>query len=174
MYGPSVMPPQPEGLWKQVYIDFKWETSVGEDRYRRALYTFMRRSNPYPSFITFDAATREFCLSRRIRTNTPLQALVTLNDPVYMEAALALAKYMMAKGDDPDQQIREGYYQAMKKNISQEKLLTLSKLYAETLPHYKNNTEEASKVTGSHDPELASLTIVASALINLDDFITKS
>lgn len=174
MYGPSVMPPQPEGLWKQVYIDFKWETSAGEDRYRRALYTFMRRSNPYPSFITFDAATREFCLSRRIRTNTPLQALVTLNDPVYMEAALALAKYMMAKGDDLDQQIREGYYQAMKKNISKEKLLTLSKLYAETLPHYKNNTEEASKVTGSHDPELASLTIVASALINLDEFITKS
>ena len=174
MYGPSVMPPQPDGLWQQVYIDFKWETSQGEDRYRRALYTFMRRSNPYPSFITFDAATREFCLSRRIRTNTPLQALVTLNDPVYMEAALGLAKFMNAAADDTGQQISAGYYQAIKSSISDDKLAALAKLYKETLPYYENNKEEARKVAGSHDPELAALTIVASALINLDEFLTKS
>ncbi|MCH8828803.1 MAG: PSD1 domain-containing protein, partial [Planctomycetes bacterium] len=91
MYGRSVMPPQPDGVWRVVYNGRKWVTSRGQDRYRRALYTFRRRTSPYPSMLTFDAGSGETCLIRRIRTNSPLQALVTLNDPVYVEAAFALA-----------------------------------------------------------------------------------
>ena len=98
--GPPVMPPQPEGVWQVVYNGSKWETPPGDDRYRRALYTYWRRTSPYPSFMTFDASSREVCTARRVVTNTPLQALVTLNDPVYFEAARALAKRMAAAGEN--------------------------------------------------------------------------
>jgi len=98
MYGKGVMPPQPEGVWQVVYSGAKWKTSEGEDRYRRALYTYWRRTSPYPSLISFDAPSREFCFPRRIRTNTPLQSLVTLNDPVYIETAIALAQKILKHG----------------------------------------------------------------------------
>ena len=90
--GPPVMPWQPEGIWQVVYSSRLWETSPGEDRHRRALYTLWRRTSPYPSMTTFDAPSGETCTIRRIRTNTPLQALVTLNDPTLMEVAQVLAK----------------------------------------------------------------------------------
>jgi Protein of unknown function (DUF1553)/Protein of unknown function (DUF1549)/Planctomycete cytochrome C len=93
--GPSVFPYQPEGVWDLVYNDDKWVMSKGEDRYRRGIYTFVRRSAPYPSLVTFDAPSREFCVVRRVRTNTPLQALTTLNDPAFFEAAQGLAQRMM-------------------------------------------------------------------------------
>ncbi len=95
MYGPSVFPLQPAGIWNMPYNSDKWMTSEGEDRYRRSLYTFWRRTSPYPSFMTFDATSREFCQVRRVRTNTPLQALTLLNDPASFEAARALAGRMM-------------------------------------------------------------------------------
>ena len=90
--GPSVFPFQPEGVWDLPYNDDQWKMSQGDDRYRRGLYTFVRRTSPYPSMTVFDAPSREFCTVRRVRTNTPLQALTTLNDPVFFEAAQALAK----------------------------------------------------------------------------------
>lgn len=90
--GPPVMPWQPEGVWQVVYSSKQWLTSPDEDRYRRALYTLWRRTSPYPSMTTFDAPSGETCTPRRIRTNTPLQALVTLNDPTLMEAAQRLAE----------------------------------------------------------------------------------
>jgi hypothetical protein len=91
MHGPSVMPLQPEGIWRSTYNARKWVTSAGGDARRRALYTYHKRTSPYPSAITFDATSREVCTIRRFPTNTPLQALVTLNDPAYLEAARALA-----------------------------------------------------------------------------------
>ncbi len=91
MDGPSVFPSQPAGIWNMPYSSDKWTTSEGEDRYRRSIYTFWRRTSPYPSFMTFDATSREFCTARRVRTNTPLQALTLLNDPASFEAARALA-----------------------------------------------------------------------------------
>jgi mono/diheme cytochrome c family protein len=102
LYGPPVMPWQPEGIWMVVYNGESWITSDGEDRYRRGLYTFLRRTSPYPSMITYDAPTGELCTIRRIRTNTPLQALASLNDPVSMEAAqhLALRALREAGPDD--------------------------------------------------------------------------
>ena len=85
--GPSVFPPQPDGIWDIPYSSEKWVPSAGEDRYRRGLYVFIRRSAAYPSFMTFDATSREHCTVRRVRTNTPLQALTTLNDEAFFEAA---------------------------------------------------------------------------------------
>jgi hypothetical protein len=89
--GPPVMPWQPEGIWQVIFNNEQWITSAGEDRYRRGLYTFMRRTSPYPSMTTYDAPAGDVCTMRRIRTNTPLQALASLNDPVSMEAAQNLA-----------------------------------------------------------------------------------
>ena len=99
MYGPSVKPPQPStGLNAAFGSGIDWQTSTGEDRHRRALYTMWRRSNPYPSMASFDAPNREVCTVRRISSNTPLQALVTLNDPVFVEAAQALAQEIVSQG----------------------------------------------------------------------------
>ncbi len=95
--GPPVMPWQPEGIWQVIYNGERWISSPGEDRYRRGLYTFMRRTSPYPSMTTYDAPTGEVCTMRRIRTNTPLQALASLNDPVSMEAAQKLALRALAE-----------------------------------------------------------------------------
>jgi hypothetical protein len=100
MFGPSVFPLQPDGIWNMPYSSDKWTTSSSEDRYRRSLYTFWRRTSPYPSFMTFDATSREYCTVRRVRTNTPLQALTLLNDPASFEAARALAGRMIAAGGD--------------------------------------------------------------------------
>jgi hypothetical protein len=92
MGGPPVMPPQPAGIWNSVYNESKWVDATGAERYRRAIYTFIKRTAGYPSSLIFDASDRDTSLPRRIATNTPLQALVTLNDPVYEEAAQALAR----------------------------------------------------------------------------------
>ena len=97
--GPSVYPYQPPGLWRAAFNGERtWPTSEGEDRYRRGLYVFWRRTVPYPSLATFDAPSREVCTMRRLRTNTPLQALVVLNDPVYVEASQALARRIVREG----------------------------------------------------------------------------
>ena len=100
--GPSVFPPQPSGVWDLPYNDEKWEESKGEDRYRRGLYTFVRRSALHPAMMNFDATSREFCTVRRIRTNTPLQALTTLNDEGFFEMAQALAKRIVREGGGDD------------------------------------------------------------------------
>ena len=89
------MPPQPAGVWNSVYNSDKWIDAKGPNRYRRAIYTFVKRTSGYPSSLIFDASDRATSLPRRIPTNTPLQALVTLNDPVYDEAATALAKRVL-------------------------------------------------------------------------------
>ena len=113
MFGPSVMPPQPDGLWKSAYSGEKWVTATGEDRYRRGLYTFVKRTAPYPAMTTFDAPSREICTVRRINTNTPLQALVTLNDPAFVEMAQALARKMHAAGKTPEERIAHGLQRAL-------------------------------------------------------------
>lgn len=180
MYGPSVMPYQPEGVWMSVYNNEKWEQSKGEDQYRRAVYTFLKRTSIYPSFVTFDAGSREVCLIQRIRTNTPLQALTTLNDPVYQEAARHLAIRMeKAGGDDSDAAIRAGYRRALQKEITTGKLASLQRLYQRAYRKYSAEPEEAKKLLQEEDAgpggaRQAALTIVAGAILNLDEFLTKS
>ncbi|WP_373514506.1 DUF1553 domain-containing protein, partial [Persicitalea sp.] len=177
MYGPSVMPPQPEGIWLSPYDGSKWKESEGEDRYRRGLYTYWKRTAPYPSMVTFDAPSREFCQSRRIRTNTPLQALVTMNDPVYLESAQRLAQYMQRKGRTPEQQLQEGYRKLMYQPIEPKSLGVMLNVYNQALREYRQKPGEIDSLLtyehGRKSPELAALTVSANVLLNLDEVVTK-
>jgi len=159
------MPPQPEGVWRAVYSGAKWETAEGHDRYRRGLYTYWRRTSPYPSFLTFDAPTRDVCAARRIPTNTPLQALVTMNDPVYVEASRALARRALAEsGGDAIRAIRWMVFTATQRRPSASELDTLVALF-EDLKRGRGGTNEAS----GQEP----LVIVANTILNLDKALTK-
>ncbi|MCE7067544.1 DUF1553 domain-containing protein [Dyadobacter sp. CY326] len=176
MYGPSVMPPQPDKIWQSPYSGESWVVSEGEDRYRRGVYTYWKRTAPYPSMTTFDAPSREFCQSRRILTNTPLQALVTLNDPVYLEAAEKLAAKMKSRGKTPEQQLRAGYKLLTFQPIEQKSLNVLVKIYKEALQTYKSKPSEVDSILvygKEKSPELAALTISANVLLNLDNVVTK-
>ncbi|HRQ72669.1 MAG TPA: PSD1 and planctomycete cytochrome C domain-containing protein [Phycisphaerales bacterium] len=184
MYGPSVFPPQPEGVWSIVYNADRWETSVGEDRYRRALYTFWRRTSPHPAMTTFDAPSREFCLPRRIRTNTPLQALVTLNDPALVEAAQALARRVMTEGG-ADPAARAGYAVrvCLARRATEAEVGRLVALYESELAHYRARPTDAGALAtdplgplpeGMGAAEAAAWTTVANVLLNLDEFLTRT
>ena len=176
MYGPGVMPPQPDKIWQSPYSGEKWVLSEGEDRYRRGVYTYWKRTAPYPSMVTFDAPSREFCQSRRILTNTPLQALVTLNDPVYLEAAEKLATNMQKRGKTPEQQLTEGYRMLTFQPIGQKNLNVLVKVYNEALTAYRRKPMEVDSMLiygKERSPELAALTISANVMLNLDNVVTK-
>jgi len=176
MYGPGVMPPQPDGVWQTVYNGADWVESKGEDRYRRGIYTYLKRTSPYPSFLTFDAGSREVCMIRRTVTNTPLQALVTLNDPVYLEASYHLAKNNRVT-NDVEQSITKSYEQATFKKITPNRLEALTELYENAKIEFTKN-EEASQLFLHFEErptaELAALTMVANAIMNLDEFLTKT
>jgi len=175
--GPSVMPPQPEGVWQVIYSGARWETKA-DDRYRRGLYTYWKRTTPYPSMIAFDSPSREFCVSRRIRTNTPLQALVTLNDPVYVEAAQALARRMRAAGgQDVEACIQAGYRRALLRDPAPATMEVLLDLYAES----RDALQPAGARTIADPPPTESgaavddpMTLVANAILNLDAVLTKN
>jgi hypothetical protein len=168
MYGPGSMPYQPEGIWLSPYNGQKWMKSKDGDQYRRAVYTYWKRTAPYPSMMTFDGSAREVCMARRIRTNTPLQALVTLNDSVYVEAASRLAVRMMTSAPDVKDQIRNGFAFAMGHPPSDAEVGVLMKLYDQVNP--------AIQKVNHKDPILPNkaLTLVASAILNLDEFVTKN
>ncbi len=175
MYGKSVMPYQPDGLWLSPWSGESWKLSQGEDKYRRAIYTFWKRTAPYPSMMSFDAPSREFCLQRRLRTNTPLQALVTLNDPAYVEAAQELAKTLLKRGRTPEEQIQAGFNLIMMRNIDTGKLQVLTRLYRQTEQEYTRHPVEAYKFFGRSDvsPKLAAMAVTANAMLNLDEIVTK-
>jgi len=179
MYGPSVMPYQPTGIWLSPWNGQDWKESSGGDQYRRALYTYWKRTAPYPSMMSFDGVAREVCTSRRIRTNTPLQALVTLNDSFYLVAARHFAYRMQeTAGKDVRQAISKGYELAMYKPIGNSKLEALVKLYDESLNQFKNDKDKTCETVGLMDehnnPETAALVVVANAMLNLDELITKN
>ncbi|MFM9837347.1 MAG: DUF1553 domain-containing protein [Cyclobacteriaceae bacterium] len=176
MYGPSVMPYQPNGIWLSPWNGQNWQKSKSEDQYRRALYTYWKRSAPYPSMMTFDGATREVCTARRIRTNTPLQALVTLNDSVYVEASYQLARSMQQKSNDVPQQISIGYELTTGQKITPQKLAVLEKLYQRALSNYQGGTKKlvSNKKPEPELPQTKALSLVANALLNLDEFVTKN
>ena len=180
--GPSVMPEQPDGIWQTTYSSLKWETSPGEDRHRRAIYTFLRRTSPYPSLITFDAGSREVCLIRRIATNTPLQALVTLNDPVYVEAAGALGRRMQSAYQEDRERLAYGFRLVTLRHASPGELDRLSSLLNETREDLAATPEEAHELAvaggfsaeGSDDVvEQAAWTVVGNVLLNLDEVLMR-
>jgi hypothetical protein len=176
--GPSVFPFQPEGIWDMPYNDDKWIESRGEDRYRRALYTFARRTAPYPGMLTFDAPSREVCTVRRVRTNTPLQALTVLNDPVFFEAAQALAARMIGEGGaDPDSRVVYGFRLCVARRPKPEELRKIVGWFEKERGFFAQNPSEASKVAGAaqaaNAAEAAAWTMVANVLLNLDETLTK-
>lgn len=179
MYGQSVMPYQPAGIWKSPYNGADWKKSEGEDQYRRAVYTYWKRSAPYPTMIGFDAAMRDVCLPRRIRTNTPLQALSTLNDSAYVDMARHFATRMeQMAGNNPKQQIEKGYEGMMYKSISPAKLQALMGLYNTSLQSFSKNKQEAVALMGdlqkqNASPQKAAMVVVANAMLNLDEWLTK-
>ena len=180
MFGQSIMPWQPEGIWMSPWNGDYWKASEGEDRYRRALYTFWKRTAPYPSMITFDAVGREVCVSRRIRTNTPLQALVTLNDSVYLDLSRQLAYRMQAEAErkDAKEWIGKGYEMLLFKPITPQRLGALAKLYNTAFATYQKDKEATCEIIGVNDqhnnPQTAALVVVANALLNLDEVVTKN
>jgi hypothetical protein len=183
MYGPPVQPPRPpEGLTAAFGSGIDWQTSKGDDRYRRGLYTAWRRSNPYPSMATFDAPNREVCTIRRSRTNTPLQALVTLNDPVYVEAAQALARRMACGGKTVAEKARYGFRVCLCRPPGDEELDRLVRLHEAARAAFANDPEKARQMAtdplgpappGTDVAELAAWTVVGNVLLNLDEMMMK-
>jgi mono/diheme cytochrome c family protein len=182
--GPSVYPPQPPGLWQAAFNGQRtWPTSSGEDKHRRGLYTFWRRTIPYPSMTTFDAPSRETCSIKRIRTNTPLQAFVTLNDPVYVEAAQALARRIVKEGGaTPEERARFGLKVCLCRPAQPEQVQPLVELYQTELEGFRKDAKAAKAMAteplgplpqGMDDADLAAWTVIANVLLNLDGVLTK-
>jgi hypothetical protein len=182
MFGPSVRPPRPSmGLSAAFGGGLDWQTSNGEDRFRRALYTEWRRTSPYPSMSTFDAPNREVCTLKRSRTNTPLQALVTLNDPVYVEAAQALAR-RLSSVPGVNEKITQAYRIVLSRNPTDKELQRLIKLHEDTLAGYKADTKKAMEMAtnpigalppGADAAELATWSTVCGVILNLDETLMK-
>ena len=148
LHGPSVFPPQPDGIWNIPYNTDKWTTSTGPDRYRRSLYTFLRRTSPYPTQMTFDATSREYCTVRRVRTNTPLQALALLNDEAFFEAAQALARRLLtdrAAGSTPESRAAFGFRLVTARQPDAAELARLVKLFTTELAHYRAHPADAQR-----------------------------
>ena len=184
MKGPSVYPPQPEGLWQAAFNGERtWPTSTGEDRYRRGLYTFWRRTIPYPSMATFDAPSREVCALRRIRTNTPLQAFVTMNDPAYVEASQSLARRILSEGgNSPSERAGWALKLCLARPATQDQIDAVVALYQSELAHYQADAAAAEKLAteplgklpdGMNAAEAAAWTVVANVLLNMDGVLMK-
>lgn len=165
MFGPSVYPPQPAGVWSSVYSGANWNTSQGEDRYRRGIYTYTKRTSGFPGFLTFDAPSRDLCSARRIASNTPLQALVTMNDPAHIEAAAALADKALKQASSLEEQISFAYLTVTQRQPDKAILSELTALYQDL----KKETFDGKATMGS-DP---AMTLTANTILNLDAALTK-
>lgn len=187
MHGPSGRPYQPAfGLNAAFGSALDWTASIGEDRLRRGLYTEWRRSSPYPSMVTFDAPSREVCTLTRNRSNTPLQALVTLNDPVYVEAAQALARLIVGNVGSPEDRVRDAVRRVLARMPSAAETKHLVQLFETALTAYRSEPEQAAALIASPEilsdspgvkpadvPELAAWTAVANVLLNLDEVLMR-
>lgn len=181
--GPSVFPYQPDGVWNNPYSGDKWITSTSGDQYRRGLYTFWRRTAPYAALMAFDAPSREVCTERRPRTNTPLQALATLNDKAFVEPAAALARRMMTEVQGTEhERAAHGFRLCVARRPSPAELERLLDLYRDNLEKYAQDPAAAKAMATSGLPEppkamdpamLAAWTVVANVLLNLDETVTK-
>ncbi|MEO9934842.1 PSD1 and planctomycete cytochrome C domain-containing protein [Rhodopirellula bahusiensis] len=183
--GPSVKPPQPAGLWEAVgYTDSDTANFVpdeGEKTVRRSVYTFWKRTSAPAVMSTFDAPSRESCTARRERTNTPMQALLLLNETQAMKAALAMAQEITASPTpDPSdweaisrKRIQSAFERVTLRPIETNELRSLERLLADLTEHYSVQLEEARKLAGTPDPELAAWTVMMNTLLNLDEVVCK-
>jgi hypothetical protein len=187
--GPSVLPYQPKGLWEEMAFggDFSAQTYVqshGADLYRRSMYTFGKRTVPYPGLNTFDAPDREKCSARRTITNTPLQALLLMNDPTYVEASRTLAQRDLAEAPaNETERVRWAFRLVTDRDPSPKEAEILTKLYEKERTHYETHKDAAQKLLtiGESKPdtrfepvELAAWTMVASTILNMDETVTKN
>lgn len=187
-FGPPVFPPSPIKEIRNAFAGtFHWKDSTGEDRYRRAIYTFLKRSQPHPLFETFDIPSRQVCGLKRIPTNTPLQSLMTFNDEAFFECAQHLAKLMMNHGETVEARIHWGLQRALGRTITPEQIPPLVDLYRQCLDQFSQNPEEARSLLGAwvveEDPstdetkekiqQWAALAMVANVILNLDEFLSK-
>src|SRR6185503_7159483 len=181
--GPSVKPYQPEGLWEEKSSSWKYEPDKGESLYRRSLYTYWKRTVPPPSMMVFDAAERNNCTCRRQSTSTPLQPLVLLNDPQFVEAARKLAERALKEaGPTADARITLAFRLLTSRNPGAKELAVLRRLYDEQLNTFRADEEGAASLLkvgeSKSDPalnktELAATTALASAILNFDEAIQK-
>lgn len=181
--GRSVRPYQPPGYW--AYLNFpqrEWQNGAGEDLYRRGLYTHWQRQYLHPSLLVFDAPSREECTADRPRSNTPLQSLVLLNDPVYIEAARSFAELIARQAGDPSAKLEYAFERGLSRAPSEKEKEVLLGLYSAHLEQFKASAQSAKELlsVGSRPvandidaAELAAWTSVARALMNLHEFITR-
>ena len=188
MHGPTVFPPQPPGLWRQTgRNEPKYETSVGEDRFRRGIYVVWRRAAPYPSFVNFDGPDRSACHPKRSRTNTPLQALTLLNDEAYVEMALAFAESILSEtaSDAPmEEKLRYAFRRTLARDPSPIEIQVLAELHDAELADLEKSPARPKELLGAitgYKPspgrapkQLALWFSIANTLLNLDETITKS
>jgi len=183
--GPSAFPPQPDGIWAATYSGDAWTTARDRTRWRRGLYTFLRRTAPYPTYLMFDATSREIACTRRARTNTPLQALAALNDPAFVEAAGGLAKRMMADGEDDDARLAFGFRACTARRPDAGELDVLRALLDGERVRIAADADAAARLAEVAYPldeqaddraaasERAPWIVVANALLNLDETLTR-
>jgi hypothetical protein len=182
--GPSVKPYQPEGLWEAVSYDgeLTYDQSEGGDLWRRSLYTYWKRQAPPPAMLAFDGPTRETCTVRRPRTNTPLQALVLLNDTTYLEAARALAALVLKQSTDDEERLRQAFRRVTARTPSPDELTVLQRLLSQQRTRFSHDARAAQQflsvgasTSGSSfdRTELAAWTATAHALLNLDETVTR-
>ena len=185
--GPSIHPPQPNGLWTKLGGQkYTYEVSPGEQQYRRGIYVVLKRGSPYPSFVTFDATERMTCVTRRSRSNTPLQSLVLLNDPVYTEAAFAFAKRILSDspGDTDTSRIGYGFRIAVSRQPTASEMNLLQKLLNTERQKLVANPQKIEAIMKDHSAinipksmnvnELAAWYAIAATILNLDETITKN
>jgi uncharacterized protein DUF1553/uncharacterized protein DUF1549/cytochrome c len=176
--GRAVKPYEPPGLWEAVSFNNsqKYVPDKGEGQHRRSLYTYWKRQSPPPNMLIFDAPTREYCVVRRPRTNTPLQALVTLNDPHFVEAARGLAERIIQESADPEKRVIRAFRLALGRAPKAEEIKVLLGTYNQQLADFEKDPAAAEKLsasTAAEKAELAAWTTIASMIMNLDEFLTK-
>ncbi len=180
--GPSVYPPQPTGLWKEVshfgYPGFfsaqHFFPDRGQPALRRSLYTFWKRTSPPPVMLAFDAPNRETCAVRRSLTNTPLQALVLMNEPQFVQASRGLARRMLGASENTDERIRYGFRLATARYPTGRELRILQAAYQRQHDYFTTSTDRTSQyLGGDDDPVMAAMSTVASLILNLDETITR-
>jgi len=182
--GKSAYPYQPAGLWEALATrnEVTYKQQHGDSLYRRSLYTIWKRSSPPPMMLNFDAAERHFCITKRQKTSTPLQALVVMNDPQFVEASRVLAQHMLKNGKSIDEQIDYAFTALTSRLPDPKEKIVLKELYDEELQDFSHNPKRMKSILAVGEypldktlnpAQLAAGTIVASTVMNFDEFLIK-
>jgi hypothetical protein len=175
--GPSVFPPQPASVTTEgAYGGMSWKTSAGADRYRRSLYTFAKRTTPFAMLNTFDAPSGESCVVRRDVSNSALQSLTLLNDPIFLESAQALGRQIATLKDSDESRLGRIFVRLFNRDCDAEERADLTRFLAAQRNHYQKNPKAAEAIAGESAAglpatEVAAWTVLARALLNTDEFV---